>query len=175
MSILWLWDDVSTNCYEVINGITINLDITSIKKSGWNNIDWSLCFSPWQTPTAAHLSKGNAQWWVECLAAQSHSTLCDSVDCSTPVSSVHGDSLGKNTGEGCHAFFQGFSQPRDRTQVSCIAGRFCIVWATRQAQEHWNGSPIPSPGDLSDPRNRTGFSCIAGQFFTSWATREAQW
>ena len=139
MSILWLWDDVSTNCYEVINGITINLDITSIKKLGWNIIDWSLCFSSWQIPTAAHLSKGNAQWWVECLVAQSCSILCDPVDCSTPVSSVHGDYLGKNTGEGCHALFQGSSQPRDRTQVSCIAGRFFIVWATRQAQEHWSG------------------------------------
>ena len=26
------------------------------------------------------------------------------------------------------------SQPRDRTQVSCIAGRF--LWATREAQEY---------------------------------------
>ena len=28
----------------------------------------------------------------------------------------------------------GFSQPRDRTQVSCIAGRFFTIWATREAQ-----------------------------------------
>ena len=26
------------------------------------------------------------------------------------------------------------SQPRDRTWVSCIAGRFCTIWATREAQ-----------------------------------------
>ena len=25
------------------------------------------------------------------------------------------------------------SQPRDRTWVSCIAGRFCTIWATREA------------------------------------------
>ena len=25
------------------------------------------------------------------------------------------------------------AQPRDRTQVSCIAGRFFAVWATREA------------------------------------------
>ena len=30
------------------------------------------------------------------------------------------------------------SQPRDRTQVSCIAGRFFTVWATREAQDYWN-------------------------------------
>ena len=30
------------------------------------------------------------------------------------------------------------SQPRDRTQVSCIAGRFFTVWATREAQDYRN-------------------------------------
>ena len=34
-------------------------------------------------------------------------TLCDPVDHSPPGSSVHGDSPGKNTGVGCHAFLQG--------------------------------------------------------------------
>ena len=29
------------------------------------------------------------------------------MDCSLPVSSVHGDSPGKNTGVGCHALLQG--------------------------------------------------------------------
>ena len=31
------------------------------------------------------------------------------------------------------------SQPRDRTQISCITGRFFIIWATREAQEYWSG------------------------------------
>ena len=31
------------------------------------------------------------------------------------------------------AFSWGSSQPRDRVQVSCIAGRFFISWATREA------------------------------------------
>ena len=35
--------------------------------------------------------------------------LCDAMDCSSPSSSVHGDSPGKNTGVGCHAFLQGIS------------------------------------------------------------------
>ena len=42
-------------------------------------------------------------------------------------SSVHVDSPGYNTGMGCHALLQGFSQPRDRTQVSGIAGRFFTI------------------------------------------------
>ena len=34
---------------------------------------------------------------------------------------------------------RGSSQPKDQTQVSCIAGRFFINWATREAQEYWSG------------------------------------
>ena len=37
---------------------------------------------------------------------QSCLTLCDSMDCSPPGSSVHGDFSGKNTGVGCHALLQ---------------------------------------------------------------------
>ena len=43
---------------------------------------------------------------VICLVAHSCSTLCDPMVCSPPGSSVHGDSPGKNTGVGCHAFLQ---------------------------------------------------------------------
>ena len=44
---------------------------------------------------------------VLCLVAQSSPTLCDPMDCSSPGSSVHWDSPGKNTGVGCHALLQG--------------------------------------------------------------------
>ena len=36
-------------------------------------------------------------------------------------------------------FPRGSSQPRDLTQVSCIAGGFFTSWATREAQEYWSG------------------------------------
>ena len=36
-------------------------------------------------------------------------------------------------------FSREFSQPRDWTQVSHIAGKFFTSWATREAQEHWSG------------------------------------
>ena len=45
-------------------------------------------------------------------------------------------------------FCRGFSQPRDWTQVSHIAGWFFTSWATREAQEYWSECPIPSPADL---------------------------
>ena len=38
---------------------------------------------------------------------QSCPTLYNSMDCSLPGSSIHRDSLGKNTGVGCHALLQG--------------------------------------------------------------------
>ena len=42
-----------------------------------------------------------------CLVTQLCLTLCNPMDCSLPGSSVHGDSLGKNTGGGCLALLQG--------------------------------------------------------------------
>ena len=66
---------------------------------------------------------------------QSCLNLCRPVHCTPPRSSVHRDSpYGKNTGVGFQALLQGSSQPRDQTQVSCIAGRFSTTWATREAQ-----------------------------------------
>ena len=78
-----------------------------------------------------------------CLVTQSCLALCDTMECSPPASFVHGDSPGKNTGVGCHALLQGIfptqgsSQPRDRSQVSCIAGGFFTIWATREAPNKW--------------------------------------
>ena len=73
------------------------------------------------------------------LVAQSCPTLCDLMDCSPQGSSVHEDSLSKNTRVGCHALLQGSLQPRDWIQVSYIAGEFFTVWATNETQEYWSG------------------------------------
>ena len=50
-----------------------------------------------------------------CLVAQICLTLCDSMDCSPPGSSIHGNSPEKNTGVGCHALFRG-NLPNPRTE-----------------------------------------------------------
>ena len=52
---------------------------------------------------------------VLCLVAQICLTLCDSMDCSPPGSSIHGNSPEKNTGVGCHALFRG-NLPNPRTE-----------------------------------------------------------
>ena len=66
------------------------------------------------------------------LVAQSCLTLCDPMDCGLPVSFVHG-SLQARILEWVAIFCSRVSsQPRDRTWVSYIAGRFFIVSATRE-------------------------------------------
>ena len=49
------------------------------------------------------------------------------------------NSPGQNTGVSNLPLLGGSSQPRGLTQVSRIAGRFFISWATREAQEYWIG------------------------------------
>ena len=51
--------------------------------------------------------KNVIQSCVLCLVAQSCPTLCNLLDCGPTDYSVHGDSLGKTTGMGCHAFLLG--------------------------------------------------------------------
>ena len=53
--------------------------------------------------------------------------LCDSMDCSPPGSSVHGIPQAGILEWVAISFSRGSSQPRDQTQVSCIAGRFFSI------------------------------------------------
>ena len=55
--------------------------------------------------------------------AQSCPTLCDLVDCSLPGSSIQGILQARILEWVAISFSRGSSQPRDQTQVSCIAGR----------------------------------------------------
>ena len=54
------------------------------------------------------------------------------MDCSLPGSSVHGI-LQVRVLEWVAILFNKGSWPRDWTQVSCIAGGFLTIWATRKA------------------------------------------
>ena len=68
--------------------------------------------------------------WSE--VAQSCPTLCNPMD-SLPGSSVHGILQARILEWVAISFSRGSSWPRDRTQVSCIAGRRFTIWATREA------------------------------------------
>ena len=70
---------------------------------------------------------------VLCLVVQLCLTLCDPMDCSPPGSSVHGISQTRILECAAMPSSRGSSWSRDQTQVSCTAGRFFIVWVTREA------------------------------------------
>ena len=70
---------------------------------------------------------------VKIYVTQSCLTLCDPVDYSPPGSSVHGISQARILEWVAIPFSRGSSPPRDQTQISCLAGRFSTIWATREA------------------------------------------
>ena len=106
------------------------------------------CCSPWTL-------KDQQLKWTEVQVAQSCLTLCDLMEYT-----VHGILWARILEWVAFLFLRGSSQPRDRFQVSGIAGRFFSSWATREIQEYWS-------------RYWTRVSCVAGGFFTSWDTRES--
>ena len=67
------------------------------------------------------------------LVAQSCPTVCDSMHCSPPDSSVHRIHQARILQWVAIPFSRGSSWPRDWTWVSCISGRFFTVWAAREA------------------------------------------
>ena len=95
----------------------------------------SICQQIWKTQQCTGLEKvsfhSNPK---ESEVTQSCPTLCNTVDCSLPSSSVHGILQARILEWVVFPFSRGSSQPRDQTQASCIAGRFFTSLATRKAQ-----------------------------------------
>ena len=81
---------------------------------------------------------------VGVLVALSCLTLCDPMDCSPLGSSVHGILQGRILEWVAIPFSMGSSWPRDWTWVSCVAGRFFTIWATRKACILYNKTAILS-------------------------------
>ena len=88
---------------------------------------------------------------VNVKVAQSCLTLCNPMNCSPPSSSVHGILQARRLEWAAIPFFSTSSQFRDWTRVSCIAGRFFTVWATKK---------LPSP--LQDLISQTLSSPLPG-------------
>ena len=72
--------------------------------------------------------------WTELKVAQLYLTLCDPMDYT-----VLGTLQARILEWVAFPFSRVSSQPKDRTQVSHIAGGFSTSWVTREAQEYWNG------------------------------------
>ena len=91
---------------------------------------------PWGDRRQLRLTAGTRTWCrgALCLAGQSCLTLCSTMDYSLPDSFVHGILLARILEGVAIPFSKESSWPRDRTQVSCIAGRFFIIWTTRKTK-----------------------------------------
>ena len=64
--------------------------------------------------------------------SESRSVVSDSLWPHGPASSIHGILWARMLKCAALSFSRGSSWPRDRTQVSCIAGRLFTIWATRE-------------------------------------------
>ena len=92
-------------------------------------------------------SKGWIIYFVLCSVAQSCLTFCDSIHCNPQVSSVHGILQARILEWVTIPFSRGSSGPSDQTLISCIAGGFFTIWATREAHRYSVGSiPLENPG-----------------------------
>ena len=65
-----------------------------------------------------------SHYYCCCLVPQSCPTLCDTIDCSLLGSSVRGIFQARILEWIAISFSRGCFQPRDRTHLSCLAGRF---------------------------------------------------
>ena len=83
---------------------------------------------------------------VKVKVTQLYPRLCNPMDYT-----VHGILRARILEGVAIPFSRGSSQPRDKTQVSHIAGRFFTSWVTREAQEYWSGLPCPPSGVPPNP------------------------
>ena len=125
-----------------------------------------------------HSPRGKGMRWrdeaVLCLVTQSCLTLCDPMGWSQPGSSVHGDSLGKNTRVGCHALCQGIfpTQGSNPSIPHCRQILYCLSYQGSPRILEWVAFAFSRGYSWS--RKWTRVSCIVGRFFTNWATRESR-
>ena len=96
----------------------------------WGTKVWFGCGS------TAQIMKSPAQSLLcVCLVTELCPTLCDPMDCSPPGSSVQGETPGKNTRVGCHAFLQGvfptpglnLGLPHHRQFLYCLSHQGMLV------------------------------------------------
>ena len=78
------------------------------------------------------LLHGSWKWkWSRSVVSDSATPM----DCSLPVSSLHGILQARVLEWVAISFSRGSSQSRDRTRVSCIPGRHFNLWVTREANK----------------------------------------
>ena len=84
----------------------------------------------WQWEVIKGFNQDNK--WSESEGIQPCPTLCDPMNCNLSGSSVCGIFQARLLEWVAISFSRGSSQPRDRTQVFCIADSFFTNWAIRE-------------------------------------------
>ena len=96
---------------------------------------------------------------VCCLVAKSCPTLCNPMDCSPPVSSVHGISQVRLLEWVAISFSRQSSQPRDQTHVSCILNGFSTTESPKKPKiPHGMGQLSPQARTI-EPKHCNERSC----------------
>ena len=131
----------------------------------------------WRTPVCVVPKKSDATQRLynnnnnnkpesESVSCSVLSALRDLMDCSPPGSPVHGILQTRILEWVAFPFSRGSAQPRDWIQVSyisCLAGRFFTIWATREAQQNWKARKLAQIRGLSqtlpDPITCCGKGC----------------
>ena len=154
----WLMSS-SNSC--IINELSMWLHFIFPMERFWRQGPWHLFFSclrhlpldclEWnpvvKQSSANFLSKGPGSKHLRLMGHRSFSQLLNSAESPSVVSdslwlydcTVHGILQARILEWVAFHFSRGSSQPRDKIQVSRIAGKFFTSWAIREAQEHWSG------------------------------------
>ena len=114
--------------------ITTSYQVQTLLRCTWHELLYLL--QVWIQPLLLSLQP-DARLYMPCVyvrvSLQSWLALCEPMDYSRPLFSVHGILQARILDWVAFPFSRRSSQPRDGTQVSCIAGRFFTIWATREA------------------------------------------
>ena len=120
------WGWLSTNSF--VGGVTQNPCLTNGGSGHPDNHRLYhivlVCEGDWMTDNQNRYNDNKSESKMKAIVTQSCPTLYDPVDCSPPGSSVHGILQARVLEWVATSFSRGSSQPRDQTQVSCIAGGF---------------------------------------------------
>ena len=95
----------------------------------------------------------SSQIHLRVSVSQSCPSLCNPMNYSPPGSCVHEIFQARILEWVAISFSRGSSQPKDRTRVSCTAGRFFTDWATREAW-HITSVYLWYPVQHYEPANR---------------------
>ena len=120
MLILYQWHKICTIYFFVKEGAHEGLP----QAWGRHHVQLNVA-TQWHWLSLSYCSANSRK--VKALVTQLCLTLCETMGCTPPGSSVHGILQARTVEWIAIPFSRESFQPRDRTQVSCIAGRFFTV------------------------------------------------